>query len=428
MSSAFSVTAATNSITIEKRMRQQSVAYTVSNTSGQEVRGRASLATVPEKAPHLAWLAFPPNTEAERPFAIGATEQYSVTISVPPDAAPGNYTIRLNMVATHNPDETFSAGPTVTITVPEVRAEPKKFPIWIIPVILLVLVGIAAGIFFATRSKDVAVPDVVGLNEDAAGTEIAGVGLGIGRIRDENSSQEVGQVARTNPSAGTPVPKGNNVDLFISKGTAVPTPTTTPTVTPTATPNLAATAAVRATQTAVAANANATATSVAATATADAQLLAAIGKYTGTWVATDDSQGGLTKLEISNSGTTVTLRLSGKFYSINSNGFLAGLACAISIFNPDPNCEWGAGQFTYVGDPLSLKLPAHGLDHALTITITPDGQTLSVVDQVQLNGVTQFTQAYVLEPDFPIFTFATRVFIAPRDAIPFLPVIPFPTP
>lgn len=429
MASAFSITPASNSITFEKQQRLKSVTYTVTNDSGQEIRGRASLATVPDKAPHLAWLSI--DGESERPFIIGAIEQYRVNINVPTDAAAGNYTIRLNMVATHNPDETFSAGPTVTLVVPETKVEPKKFPIWIIPVIILVLAGIAAGIFFATRSKNVAVPDVVGLSEAAAGTEIANAGLQIGRIRDEHSQQEVDAVARTDPSAGTEVPKNGRVDVFLSIGTAIPTDTPTPTLTPTATPDLAGTAAVHATQTAIAAKATAafqaTATSVAATATADARLLAAIGKYTGTWVAADDSQGGLTKLQISNSGPSMTLRLYGRFYSINSNGFLAGLACPISIFNPDPECEWGAGQFTYNGDPLSLSLPANGLSHALTITITPDGTTLSVVDQVRLNGVTQFTDSFVMKPALPTFTLATRIFVVPRDTLPFIPVNPLPT-
>ncbi len=239
MASAFTITTASNNLTLDKSQRVASVTYTVTNSSGQEVHGRAALATVPDNAPHLAWLAI--DGESERPFIIGATEQYRVTISAPADAAPGNYTFRLNMVATHNPDETFSAGPTMTITAPEAKAATGKFPIWIIPVILLVLAGIAAAVFLATRSKAVAVPDVVGLSEEAAGTEIAGVGLGIGRIGEENSAQEVGRIARSAPSAGTEVPKNSNVDLYLSSGLpATPTPTHTPippTVTPTATPS-----------------------------------------------------------------------------------------------------------------------------------------------------------------------------------------------
>lgn len=426
MTSAFSITPASNSITFEKQQRLKSVTYTVTNDSGQEVRGRASLATVPDKAPHLAWLSI--DGESERPFIIGATEQYKVNINVPADAAPDNYTIRLNMVATHNPDETFSAGPTVTLVVPEAKVEPKKFPIWIIPVIVLVLVGIAAAVFFATRSKDVAVPDVVGLSEEAAGTEIASVGLQIGRIRDEHSEQPVDAIARTDPSAGTEVPKNARVDIFLSRGTDVPTDTPTPTLTPTATPDLAGTAAVQATQTAVAARATAsfqaTATSVAATATADAMLQAAANKYTGTWV-NDTDTGFLTRLEISRNGTRMSLRLFGTVYSSNNNGLLSSRFCG--IFGLTTECEWGAGEFTYNGDPMAVSLPANGLTHDLTLTITPDGTTLSIVDQVKLNGTTQFTDSYVLKPKFNIIIL-TRIFV-PREFenLPFQPAFPLPT-
>lgn len=232
MTNQFAITSANNNLTLDKP-RVHSVTYTVTNNSSLELRGRASLATVPENAPHLSWLSI--DGESERPFVIGATQQYRVTINAPADVAPGNYTFRLNMVATHNPDETFTAGPTVTVTAPEAAAPTRKFPVWIIPVIVVLLAIIAGVIFLLTRSKNVVTPDLVGLSQAAASTEIAGAGLTLGQVGNEASDiQPAGRVARSQPAAGSEAAKGSAVDLFLSSGPAT-TPTPTPTLIPTAT-------------------------------------------------------------------------------------------------------------------------------------------------------------------------------------------------
>ena len=230
MSSTFSITAVNNNVAIDNKSRQKSATFTVTNSSGQAVRGRASLATTPEMAPHLAWLSFDPRSETERPFGISATEQYIVNVNVPADAAPGNYAFRLNMVATYNPDETFSPGPSVTIVVPEPPKNERKFPIWIIPVVLVALVVIVAIVLLATRSKNVVVPDVVGLSEDAAVTELEDIGLEIGRLRSETSGTiTLDHITRTDPPAGAEAPKGSKVDLYLSSGAvATPAPTAAP--------------------------------------------------------------------------------------------------------------------------------------------------------------------------------------------------------
>lgn len=234
MASTFSITAANNNISVSKQARQTNAAFTVTNNSGQALRGRATLSTTPDKAPHLAWLSI--DGESERPFIIAAVEQYKVTINVPADAAPGNYTFRLNMVATHDPDETFSEGPTVTIAVPEAAPPSRKFPLWIIPVIVAVLAVIALLVFLLTRPKTVGVPDVVGLSQAEATAELERVGLRIGRILPETSaSTPNGRVVRSEPAAGSNVAKDAAVDLYVSSGLAA-TPTATATTVPTTTP------------------------------------------------------------------------------------------------------------------------------------------------------------------------------------------------
>ena len=126
MPSPFAITTAANAVSLDTQ-RHSEVSFTVSNTSGNPIRGRAQLAT--EAIASAAWLTL--TEDAEQNFPTGSTQQYTVKIAVPPDTPAGTYSFRLNMVGVENPDELFTQGPTVTFQVPE--PEPKKpFPWWIV--------------------------------------------------------------------------------------------------------------------------------------------------------------------------------------------------------------------------------------------------------------------------------------------------------
>ncbi len=245
MTSTFSITTASNQIQLAGTQRRAGATYTVTNASGQAIRGRASLATVPPAAPHLAWLAL--EGESERPFPIAATEQFRVGVDVPAGAAPGNYTFRLNMLATHNPDETFTEGPTITIAVPEPTPQTKKFPLWVIPVALIAVAIVAVVLVFALRPRAVVVPDVVGLTIDDALDELEGLGLRPRQgEREFNSAVPAERVSRTDPEAGEEVEPEARIWYFVSNGpepapTAIPTPSPTATAPPTAAPTATAT-------------------------------------------------------------------------------------------------------------------------------------------------------------------------------------------
>jgi hypothetical protein len=100
--------------------------------------------------------------EAERDFAVAGTQQYTVQVAVPPEAAPGTYTFRFDEVGTANPDEELTRGPEVAFAVPAPPPPPpprKPFPIWI-PivagvVILLVIIGVIV-VLFLNRSANFA--------------------------------------------------------------------------------------------------------------------------------------------------------------------------------------------------------------------------------------------------------------------------------
>lgn len=236
MSNEFTITAASNSVQLNAK-RQGSAAYTVFNASGRPITGRAILETIPKGEAHTAWLQV--DGANERAFVIGAAEQFAINVTVPPAAAAGSYTFRLMMVDVANTDEGVTEGPAVTIAVPEPAPPPKKFPVWIIPIIVGVLAVIALVVFLVTRPKTVNMPNVVGLVEtDAKGT-LDAEGLQIGRVRDEASDDvAAGLVARTEPEPTTETGKATPVSLFISTGpnTPTPTPALSPTVTPTNTP------------------------------------------------------------------------------------------------------------------------------------------------------------------------------------------------
>jgi hypothetical protein len=175
MASAFSITTATNSVQVETG-HPAAVVFTVANSTGQAVVGRASLAAVPPHAEHSKWLRLRPPELSERRFAIGGVENYTVeAASIPASAPAGEYTFRLDMVATHNPDETYTAGPTVVLNLAREKPAPRPFPWWILLVALLVL-GLVGGVLvwaFSSGSPELAAslePESSGV---VAGSEVS---------------------------------------------------------------------------------------------------------------------------------------------------------------------------------------------------------------------------------------------------------------
>lgn len=159
----FAITSASNSVTLNAQ-RQGDATFTVSNTSGQAQRGRASI--VSQAPASASWLTI--NGATERDFAPGGTQQYMVKINVPPAAPPGTYSFRLDMVGVENPDEDFSEGEPVAFNVPAPVAAPKRpFPIWIpvvaVIVVLLVVGGIIAVVSNMNRRTPTVVPTAVAM-------------------------------------------------------------------------------------------------------------------------------------------------------------------------------------------------------------------------------------------------------------------------
>jgi tRNA A-37 threonylcarbamoyl transferase component Bud32 len=84
--------------------------------------------------------------------------------------------------------------------------------------------------------KKVRVPSVAGLTQSAAETLITNMGLVVGNLTNQPSTQySASLVVGTNPAAGTSQPTGTSVDLIVSSGAPAPTTTTTTAPPPTTT-------------------------------------------------------------------------------------------------------------------------------------------------------------------------------------------------
>ena len=154
MPGPFDVTAATNTIRLNAQRRGEA-SFTVFNNSGRALRGRATVvAANPATAP---WLTL--EGANERDFDVAATQQFTVHIVAPPDAAPGVYTFRLDALDVALTDEGLTTGPSVNFEVPPPPPPPPPKPkipwwIWLVigGVVLLVIIGIVA--FLLLRQPD----------------------------------------------------------------------------------------------------------------------------------------------------------------------------------------------------------------------------------------------------------------------------------
>jgi hypothetical protein len=113
MATAFVITTATNTVLLGPD-RSGTASFTVTNQTGRAVLARSTLVAIdPTQA---GWLTL--GGTAERNYPIGGTEQITVSVTVPPEAAEGRYPFRLDVVSVVLPDEDWAQGPVVAFEVP----------------------------------------------------------------------------------------------------------------------------------------------------------------------------------------------------------------------------------------------------------------------------------------------------------------------
>lgn len=92
---------------------------------------------------------------------------------------------------------------------------------WVLITVMLVLVACGGGSSGGSSPAQVAVPNVVGLTSDAAGTAIARANLGLGSVTAASSATVAsGSIISQTPAAGTMVAPNSLVSVVVSSGPA----------------------------------------------------------------------------------------------------------------------------------------------------------------------------------------------------------------
>ena len=207
MARVFTITAASETFKLDATGHGQ-IAFTVSNTSGRPLRGRAKL--VPEDSTQKPWLAI--TGESERNFPAGGVQQFTVAVTVPPGAKEGRSVFRLDVVSVQNPDEDYAQGPAAAFTIAK-QEKPKKFPWWIVAAVVVVAIGV--GLWLALRGG-VAVPNIVGSTLVEANTALAPLSLKIGTVTNVlTTAAQVDKILVQSPAAGTRASSGSEVNVQV---------------------------------------------------------------------------------------------------------------------------------------------------------------------------------------------------------------------
>ncbi|HYY58702.1 MAG TPA: PASTA domain-containing protein, partial [Pyrinomonadaceae bacterium] len=274
MARSFAITTtATDTLQADAQGHAQAV-FTVTNSTSRPIRGLAKVKALGDTK--RDWINI--EGEAERDFAAGTTQQFTVNFDAKPDPAaaastapaasaatpaaaaasattptaaatatpaadtaaassasgvkPGKYGFRLDVASAMKSDEDFTEGPVVTVEVPALAAPvKKKFPIWIIPVVAVVLIALGLTLWLLLRTKKVEVPSVVGKSVADATSAIEANKLKA-NVADTKPTGTVaaGLVATQDPAGGDKVDEGGTVNLVVEAEPPTPPEETTPPV------------------------------------------------------------------------------------------------------------------------------------------------------------------------------------------------------
>ncbi|MCL4506542.1 MAG: hypothetical protein M1434_01950 [Chloroflexi bacterium] len=132
--------------------RKGRVQFTVNNISGRPLRRVAArLTPIPDAAAAYGkWLTLAPSDFSE--YGIAGSQQYTVQIAAPADAAAGSYSFRLDVWEDANPDDTLMSGPGVSFTVPAPEVKPKSAIPWWILVVAAAVIILIVGLVLISRT------------------------------------------------------------------------------------------------------------------------------------------------------------------------------------------------------------------------------------------------------------------------------------
>lgn len=220
MARAFAITTASDHVTLDAQGHGE-VTYTISNTTTRPLRAWPTikgLGSIDE-----GWLSVVGG--GERSFSPGESHQFVVKIKAPADAPTGKYSFRLNVISgSRDVEDESIEGPAAFF---EIKPAPVPtpgggFPWWMVAVAgVIVLVG-ALAIVLLMRPRTVAVPELVGMQLNAATNLLVATNLGFIVNLEVTRTNPAMTVYAQNPEAGSRIKPGTNsiVTLQVERETA----------------------------------------------------------------------------------------------------------------------------------------------------------------------------------------------------------------
>ena len=137
--------------TLTLRDGKASASFTVRYVGDRTVEARAQ--PVALNGAKDDWLEM--ESPATRGMEPNQTQNFKVSVKVPPGTPAGDYAMRLDMVSVDNTDEEYDKGPTVSFKVEESKEpEPEGFPWWVLILVAVLLIALIGGaIWWFTRDS-----------------------------------------------------------------------------------------------------------------------------------------------------------------------------------------------------------------------------------------------------------------------------------
>jgi len=198
---------------------------TVHNISGRELRVGARILVDPPAKNEWVGPIIRSDQKDKKETEWDLAENDTIQLTVPiraKDAAQGNYGFRVEVFSTDAPGEEYVTGNTLAFKVPAKKVEPvkeekKKFPMWIIFVILGVLLVIGGGVTaWVLMGGTTKVPDLVNMTFNDAEAALDDKDLKVGDVTEQlTGTQPIGTVIKQDPEKDSEVEKSTKVALVV---------------------------------------------------------------------------------------------------------------------------------------------------------------------------------------------------------------------
>lgn len=211
MARPFVITTASARAKLNKQ-GQGKVSFTVSNETNRPLK--AQIKTKALNSAQEEWLTL--IGESERDFPTAGSQQITVEIHVPPGTPSSKFDFRIDVASVYNPEEEYTEGPTVAFEAPENQPEKKKFPWWILAVVLGVLIIGGVITWMVARPKSIEVPKLEGLHIDKVESAIANDSFEFKVINKKITGEKSpGIILDQSPEVGSKASPGSTIKLVI---------------------------------------------------------------------------------------------------------------------------------------------------------------------------------------------------------------------